>query len=631
MKKNFKKYILMLAVAITYQLSAISLQAQPAIDSTKILNQTQVDLLTVTSDPSVSPGIQSTIGSVALAEDTGLLYSKIASAATSWQTYMALGSGANVFLSNLQSPTAINQDLIWGAGYLQLSAANPTNPLGVPINAAIFNPLADPSFTNSSLVMFTTQNDTTAQTGSLGFFTGNNVGGTGSEGSGGILLFSGNVDAGGTGTSGIIQLTTGGGPSTGDLDLVTGDVLDASGNPGGIQIESGKVTDGVGGDIDIETGQMNGNGNTGNLNFQTGGSNGASATGFTGSINMSTGTVFGVGSSGSVGNFLLTTGDINDPTSTTTGGTVQISSGTNSGTGNSGPIFVESGSSGGNSGAINILSGAVTSPGLAGNIILSTNNASDLNAYFGSSLALVSTSVGPNTPSIVFDGTTTAATTAGSVGILLNANQNQSELYIESVDQTAADTSAQVIVQTGYNTGSGDTGEIFLASGSATGSAGDTGPAILISGNSTNGNSGQVQIFSGSGNGTTGTSGNVSISTQAANTTGNISLETGSSPTTGPSGNISIATGSNTGSGNTGNIVLSTGIVTTGTSGTIELTSPYVTLSGILILPVQAPATTPTCTASQNGGIALTSAYIMCVCNGTSWVQTSDGTTACTF
>jgi hypothetical protein len=55
--------------------------------------------------------------------------------------------------------------------------------------------------------------------------------------------------------------------------------------------------------------------------------------------------------------------------------------------------------------------------------------------------------------------------------------------------------------------------------------------------------------------------------------------------------------------------------------------------SQLLKLPVRANGTTPTCNSGNDGGIALTYAYIMCVCKGGSsaWVKTSDGSTSCTF
>jgi hypothetical protein len=56
------------------------------------------------------------------------------------------------------------------------------------------------------------------------------------------------------------------------------------------------------------------------------------------------------------------------------------------------------------------------------------------------------------------------------------------------------------------------------------------------------------------------------------------------------------------------------------------------TLKATFQMPVQGSGVTPTCSSAANAGtIALTSAYIQCVCNGSTWVKTADGSTACTF
>ncbi len=58
-----------------------------------------------------------------------------------------------------------------------------------------------------------------------------------------------------------------------------------------------------------------------------------------------------------------------------------------------------------------------------------------------------------------------------------------------------------------------------------------------------------------------------------------------------------------------------------------------VTYYNLVIYPVQAAATTPTCNTGRLGATAITNGLIMCVCNGagTTWKQVSDGTTTCTF
>jgi hypothetical protein len=55
-----------------------------------------------------------------------------------------------------------------------------------------------------------------------------------------------------------------------------------------------------------------------------------------------------------------------------------------------------------------------------------------------------------------------------------------------------------------------------------------------------------------------------------------------------------------------------------------------VSTSAVQITP-QAASHTPTCAGGNSGTLAFTSLYVLCVCNGTSWVKTADGSTACTF
>lgn len=84
---------------------------------------------------------------------------------------------------------------------------------------------------------------------------------------------------------------------------------------------------------------------------------------------------------------------------------------------------------------------------------------------------------------------------------------------------------------------------------------------------------------------------------------------------------------------------LSTGYVRVYTAGDRTITgrtadfqaNHNVKLYNLMILPVQGLGSTPTCGASQTGGVALTSTYIMCVCNSSAWKNVSDGSTTCTF
>lgn len=48
-------------------------------------------------------------------------------------------------------------------------------------------------------------------------------------------------------------------------------------------------------------------------------------------------------------------------------------------------------------------------------------------------------------------------------------------------------------------------------------------------------------------------------------------------------------------------------------------------------VPVQGVGVTPSCAGGSAGKLALTSLYVLCVCNSSSFVKVSDGSTACTF
>lgn len=84
---------------------------------------------------------------------------------------------------------------------------------------------------------------------------------------------------------------------------------------------------------------------------------------------------------------------------------------------------------------------------------------------------------------------------------------------------------------------------------------------------------------------------------------------------------------------NTGLYPIGTGSWGFSSGGTHEFTfdSNALSILNMLSLPVQGSGSTPTCGSPQNGYIALTHAYVGCVCNGSGWVQLYDGSTSCTF
>lgn len=64
----------------------------------------------------------------------------------------------------------------------------------------------------------------------------------------------------------------------------------------------------------------------------------------------------------------------------------------------------------------------------------------------------------------------------------------------------------------------------------------------------------------------------------------------------------------------------------------IGVANPVATLDVAGTAKLQKYASAPvTCSAPNDGLIAMTSTYTLCVCNSTAWVRTGDGTTACTW
>jgi hypothetical protein len=139
------------------------------------------------------------------------------------------------------------------------------------------------------------------------------------------------------------------------------------------------------------------------------------------------------------------------------------------------------------------------------------------------------------------------------------------------------------------------------------------------------------------------TTGNFSAGTITANITGNVSGSaasfTGSlaGDVTGPQGTTvvstvgtvsaaNIASGANAANAatdaNTASTIVKRDASGNFSAGTADLTSLKLTKNSSE--PV-------TCSSGIDGRIALTSLYRLCVCNGATWVETSDGSTACSW
>jgi hypothetical protein len=283
-----------------------------------------------------------------------------------------LDASANRTLSNLTSPTAINQDLIF----------NKTTP---------FVKTADTTGVNSqTLSVLTGAVTTTGSSGALTVGTGNSPSASGTillasgttaasgAASGAVTIRSGNTTTGNA-SSGAVTVTTGtsfGTSVTGALTLSTGISPGLAGS-GNITMNTGNVTTNTSGSsgivaISSGTSVAGATGNTGAVSLASG--NHASASTASGTVTITSGNQTGTAFSGTGGVTTVTTGNITNATATGTTGITNILSGNTAGSGgSSGAVNVRSGNAtaaGGSSGSVTIQTGSIVSGGTRGTIRL---------------------------------------------------------------------------------------------------------------------------------------------------------------------------------------------------------------------------------------------------------------------
>lgn len=236
---------------------------------------------------------------VLYAKTDGLLYSKDDAGAESALSGGGGGGGANTSLSNLVSPTALNEDLIFntgGASTIQTVNDNAADTRNLTIRTG-----NGTGFRSGDLFLQSGTADTN-QTGTVNIVTGtpavNIPSGsvsvvtgptTGTGSSGDINVNSGSATS--TGNSGNLTLNSGGvdSGSSGGISLYTGASSGSAGNSGGIQIFTGDSVDSNSGDILATSGGTSGTGATGNAILQTGNA----VVGDSGSVSLRVGTAGG--------------------------------------------------------------------------------------------------------------------------------------------------------------------------------------------------------------------------------------------------------------------------------------------------------------------------------------------------
>lgn len=331
---------------------------------------------------------------------------------TSWATVS--GSGANVILSNLTSPTAINQDLIFNKSNARTETQDKT---GVTNSESIYM--------ESGTVVDGTSGNATVLSGDA----------SGTGGSGDATISSGSSAANNSGQ--VIVGSGASGSASGALSLFTGDP--------GINFNSGG--------LNVFTGAVTGSGQSGNITSTTGNSVDAAS----GSGVLASGNVSGAGTSGEVN---IHSGD--NSGSGATGG-AQVRTGTASGIGASGPVTIGSGdSTSAATGTITLQTGAASAGGSTGGVFINTGlvtGAGDSGSFSvitggGQSSGSVSFATGSsaadfNTGSMIY-------TTANASGVGGSGN------HLFTTGSVADGTSGNFVIDIGVATGTGTHGVIKL-------------------------------------------------------------------------------------------------------------------------------------------------------------------------
>jgi len=461
------------------------------------------------------------------------------------------------------------------------------------------------SATTGSLTLETGANSGTGISGTARLQTGNS---TAAE-SGGVLLSTGSAGT----TSGIISLSTGnatgssgnivltpgdssgaaagatfifggnsGGSSDGGGVAITGGTGGPSGGEGGrivIQAGDGGSTTGDGADVEIDAGSATTNGLGGNVILRAGNEAGGNDDG---RIRL-------LSASGALDQSKV----IAEMQNFTTGGqSFQIYAGAAVPTHNaeSGSLFSLDD---GTTGALYV-NDSVGGSGVSWSQLLTTATISLTlqGAYEGGNTITTSAPEGPltvsGTEAITLSASASDVSLSSDLYAILASSGDTSgggvAVTTEGVsdvfagigfDGLATDTASLPIrVQTGTTSGTGDSGQVVVGSGSA--QNGSSGAVTLSSGAQTGGlleNTGAVTVQSGPHGASAGNSGQVTLATGPStnSSSGDLAISTGASDAA--SGDITIGTGTsvNTGLGATGSLVLSTGTATTGDTGPISL------------------------------------------------------------
>lgn len=463
-------------------------------------------------------------------------------------------NSANRTLSNLTSPTAVNEDLIFDTG----AAANiqtkneAATTQGLQLSSGTASGVGNASGPVSISSGGAAVNE---DTGTLGFGSGD---ATGTGDSGPFFITTGEVE---TGTPGPMYISTGGANSaglTGLMTISTG-ANAGSGGSGHALIESGDTDSGESGSVELQTGNST-SGNSGNIALNPGSAGGnrgnvsvtseflylsdVNATiktpnetegGPSNSLTISTGN-----STGDVsGNVNIYSGDAGTNENT---GSLGFGSADATGTGNSGVFFLDTGSAdAGDSGAIEIKTGDSASDDTGG-ILIKTGTAGDVrgNISLDAEQIIAFANIRPSA---------TATWDLGSTGLKWNA------VYVSNQVTSPQHVITRSSTDIGYLREDDSTLDAEIALIHITNSAAPHTYGVAVGTDTKDGATNSRSVLIRSGHTEDGTS-------------GILMLKTGDSTGTGDSGDVTV--GSGTAGDDSGNLLLTTGTAG-GTRGEIRL------------------------------------------------------------
>lgn len=305
------------------------------------------------------------------------------------------GGGANQTLSNLTSPTAVNQDLIFSS-LTDITVKSQDRTGGTNATNMIYTGGDAEDGIGSNVYL---RSGTVTGNGSPGAINIESAGAPASSTNDGgtIGILSGSGAGGGGGGTITLQTGTSTGTTSGLISLTTGEGQGAV-NSGAIALQTGPTEDGQSGVIALTTGSTNASGTSGGISIQSGSTDLAAS----GSVTMTSGIVGG--GSGASGPLLLATGNVQ-------GG----------GSGNSGPVSVASGNAENSSGNVNIQSGSTTNDSAASGTMVITTGATSGSTGSGSgslTLATGNVSGGAANSGNVIIQTGTASAGQGSINLV---------------------------------------------------------------------------------------------------------------------------------------------------------------------------------------------------------------------